>query len=354
MYGERRPEFDPDQFVQQLRGSWDRLRSRLPGGGNSSIIAVLAVLLVGVLWMGSGVYTVDPEQQAAVRLFGKFRGTEGPGLKWYFPSPIGTVNIENVQTPRTMELGFRASGLDVPVEALMITGDLNIVDVQLVVQYRISNIRDYLFNVDDPGDPDRDPQEGRPDGRTLKDATEASLRQVVGQRGIDDVLTVGKEAVQVDTGILLQQILDDYGTGIEIVSVVLQEVTPPDEVRAAFDDVVSARSDRETRINQANAYQQDRIPRAQGAAQQTVQTAEGFKKSRIARARGEAAEFLAVLQEYEASKDVTRKRLYLEAIEEILPSVELYVIDKDAGSGVLPFLPLNGVSSSTSPSGGGS
>ena len=345
MYGERRPELDPDQIVQNLRQNWDGIRSRLPGGGGSRLIIFGLILLIILVWLGSGVYTVSPGEQAAVRLFGKFQGTEGPGLKWYFPSPVGTRNIENVLETKRMELGFRSNAgaaTDVSLESTMITGDLNIVDVRLVVQYKISDLEKFLFRVDDPGDADRDPTEGRPDGRTLKDATEAALRQVVGQRSIDDVLTVGKEAVQTDTRTQLQSLMDSYDTGIQVETVALQEVTPPNAVRPAFDDVVGARSDKETRINQANAYEQDRVPRAEGAAQQTIRAAEAFKEARIARARGEAAEFLSILAEYSQSRDVTRTRLFLEAMEDILPGVTLFVIDEGAGSGILPFLPLTG------------
>lgn len=354
MYGERRPQFDPDEFLRQLRGRLADVRRRLPGGGGSSLIVAGFFLIVGLIWAATGFYTVGPEEQAAVRLFGKFQGTEGPGLKWYFPAPVGTRNIENVLGTKTMELGFRSTPQrDVTTEALMITGDLNIVDVQLVVQYRVSNLEQFLFRVDDPGDTDRDPREGRPDGRTLKDASEAALRQVVGQRSIDDVLTVGKEAVQVDTASLLQELLDSYGAGVQILTVILQEVTPPDPVRAAFDDVVAARSDRETRINQANAFREDQVPRALGAAQQTIQAAEAFKQSRIARARGEAAEFLAVLAEFRSSPEVTSQRLYLEMVERVLPSVSIFIIDPEAGSGVLPFLPLTDSGVGSVPGGGG-
>ena len=254
-----------------------------------------------------------------------------------------------------MELGFRSDqGITVPVEALMITGDLNIVNVQLAVQYRISNPKDYLFQVDDPGDPDRNIPQGDPDGRTLKDATEAAVRQVVGQRGIDDVLTRQKEQVQSDTAQLIQAFMDSYGTGINILSVQLQEVKPPDAVRAAFDDVVAARSDKTTRVNQADAYEQDQIPKAKGAAQQVIQAAQAFKVARVSRAQGEADKFNAILSEYDKSKEVTRQRLYLEAMEQVLASVKLFVVDGQSTTGVLPFLPLSDGSSTGTTTGSGS
>ena len=341
MYGERRPEFDPNQVLQNLSASWKQLTSKLPGGGGASIAITLIAIIAFGLWAASGVYQVAPSEQAATQLFGKFQSVQDPGLRWFWPPPIGKVQKASVTETQSMELGFRSDpGIDIPVESLMITGDLNIVDVTLAVQYRISDLQAYLFQVDDPGDPDRGAREGKPDGRTLKDATEAALRQVVGQRSIDDVLIREKERVQLDTRALLQGLMDDYGTGIFIQTVQLLEVTPPDAVRAAFDDVVAARSEKETRVNQADAYEQDRLPRAEGAAQTTIQAAEAFKTARVSRAQGEADQFTAILAQYNQSKDVTRQRLFLEAMEEILPNVQLILIDEEAGSGVLPFLPL--------------
>lgn len=356
MYGERRPDFDPDQIAQNLRKGWDGFRTRLPGGGGARWL-ILALVVVGIGgWLATGFYTVQPSELAAVRLFGAFRGTEDAGLHWYMPSPVGTVDVVSVEETRRMELGFRAGpDRDIPVESQMITGDLNIVDIDLVVQYRIKSLEQFLFNVADPGDSDRpEAQEGRPDGRTLKDATEAALRQVVGQRSIDDPLRVNREAVQEDTRVLLQEIVDHYKAGLEILSVQLQTVQPPDAVRDAFDDVNRARVDRESRINESLAYEQDRIPRARGAAQQVTQAAEAFREARIARATGEAAQFTAIFNEYQSSQDVTRTRLYLEAMEEILPGVTLFIVDEDTG-GVLPFLPLtDGVPAvSTTTTGGG-
>lgn len=341
MYGERRPEFDPNQVMRNLSDSWKRFTTKLPGGGGTSIgIIVIAIVAAG-LWLASGVYQVAPNEQAATQLFGKFQTIQDPGLRWFWPPPIGKVQKESVTETKSMELGFRSDpGIDVPVEALMITGDLNIVDVKLAVQYRIANLQAFLFEVDDPGDPDRGAREGKPDGRTLKDAAEAALRQVVGQRSIDDVLIREKERVQLDTATLLQGLMDGYNTGIFIQTVQLLEVTPPDAVRPAFDDVVAARSEKETRVNQADAYEQDRLPRAEGAAQTTIQAAEAFKTARVSRAQGEADQFTAILQQYNLSKNVTRQRLFLEAMEEILPNVKLILIDEEAGSGVLPFLPL--------------
>ena len=342
MYGERRPEFDPDQALRNLKAGWANFSRRLPGGGTGrTVIGAVAALIV-VIWLLTGIYQVEANEQAATKLFGEFQDITEPGLRWFWPSPIGSVQKESVTETQTMRLGFREDGREVPVESLMITGDLNIADVTLVVQYRIGDLKAFLFNVDDPGDPDRGRAEGKPDGRSLRDGTEASLRQVVGQRSIDDVLTLGKEEVQADTQVRLQNLMNQYGTGITILSVQLQEVVPPDSVRAAFDDVVAARSDKETRVNEANAFEQDQVPRAEGAAAQTIQAAEGFKESRIARAEGEKLEFESILNEFEKAPQVTRQRLFLEAMEQILPGASIFVIDSEAGGSVLPFLPLTG------------
>ena len=307
-------------------------------------VVLVVAGLIALLWLATGFYQVRPAQLAALRLFGSYTGElQEPGLHWFWPAPIGTRNIEAVTETRRVELGFRSleGGLvDVSSEALMITGDLNIVDVQMIVQYRIKDLSNFLFKVDDPGDRERGVRAGAPEGLTLKDATEAALRQVVGQRSIDDVLTINKEAVQADTRLFLQRIVDDYNTGIEILEVRLQNVRPPDPVRDAFDDVVKARVDKEARINEALAYQQDRLPRARGDAQKIIQAAEAFKQERILRATGEADRFTSVLKEYRESQEVTRQRLYLEAMEEILPSITKFVLAEEAGGNLLQFLPL--------------
>jgi membrane protease subunit HflK len=208
----------------------------------------------------------------------------------------------------------------------MISGDLNIVDVQMVVQYNIKNLSNFLFNVDDPGEDIRGIQPGRPDGRTLKDAAEASLRLVVGQRSIDDVLVRNREAVEAATRDELQQIVDSYNSGINVVAVQLQDVKAPEEVRDAFDDVLRARQERDTRINQARAFEEDIIPKAEGDAERIKEAAQAFRQARIARAQGEADQFTSILREYGNSREVTRQRLYLEAMEQVMPGITKIII----------------------------
>jgi len=217
----------------------------------------------------------------------------------------------------------------------MISGDLNIIDVQMVVQYDIKNLFDFLFRVADPGEIDRGIEAGSPDGKTLKDASEAALRLVVGQRTIDDVLTASREEVQAATKDRLQIIMDSYNSGINIQNVQLQDVKAPEEVRDAFDDVLRARQERDTKINQARAYENDIIPRAGGNAERIKREAEAFAQARVARAEGESQRFIAVLTEYsrsDASRVVTRQRLYLEAMEEILPGLNKIIVSPEAES----------------------
>ncbi len=343
----REPEIDLDLILKRITDSIKGVSQKF--GGNAFSLAVFGILGASlIIWLATGVYTVSPGEQAAIRTFGTCCRIEQEGLHWWWPAPIGTRNVESIEEIRSMDLGFSSLG-DVSSgvlleEAQMIAGDLNIVDVPLVIQYRIKNLRDFLFNVADPGESipsgTRDIPADRPEGRTLKDATEAALRLVVGQRTIDDVLTENKPQVQEETLVLLQSILDGYGAGIEITAVLLQEVRAPVEVIDAFQDVNRARQDKETLINNAEGFQRDIIPRARGDAEKILQAAEAFRRERIANAEGEADRFLFVLREYENSKEVTRQRLYLEAMEEILPGVTKFIVAPQAGGNVLPFLPL--------------
>ena len=341
---------EPQVTLDDILG---RLKTGMPqipglGGGSASIIVVLFIVVIGVIWGATGIYTVGPDQEGALRLFGRYTGVAEEGLHWWWPAPIGTRNVVAVTTTRRMELGFRSGGeglniaQPVPVESMMITGDENIVDVQVVVQYRIGSLQNFLFEVDDPGDADRGVPAGSPEGRTLRDIAETAVRQVVGARPIDDVLTIQREQIQTDILETMRRLNGFYQTGITIQQVLLQNVNPPAEVQDAFEDVVRAQEDRDRVINLAQAYEADRIPKATGAAAQITEEALGFKDGRIARARGEADGFNAILEGYKDSPEVTRRRLYLEAMEQILPGIRKFVL---SDQGVLPFLPLDGSTS---------
>ena len=333
--GPRQPEFDLEQIMARIREVLGPISKRLGSGGIGLLVGGLIALIVAI-WLATGIYQIGPGEQAALRLFGKVQGnpTTETGLHWWWPGPVGKKDKVLTSETRSMELGFRSgegvADTAVGVEALMISGDLNIVDVQMVVQYNIKNLTEFLFRVDDPGDQARDIERGNPDGRTLKDAAEAALRLVVGKRSIDDVLTKQREEVQTATKDRLQQIVDSYNTGINILNVQLQDVKAPEEVRDAFDDVLRARQEKDTKINQAQAYRNDIVPRARGDAERITRGADAFRQARISRAQGEADRFSEVLEAYNESKDVTRQRLYLEAMEEILPGISKIIVSPEA------------------------
>ena len=343
----REPEIDLEQILKKVRAALSRFGGR--GGGTDRTISLITLGLVGlslILWLSTGFFTVNPGERGVLRTFGKCCKTEGEGLKWWWPAPIGTRNVESITKIRSMELGFSSAGGVSPAtileEGQMIAGDLNIVDVPLVVQYQVKNPEKFLFNVADPGEQigqfppgTRDIPPNRPEGRTLKDATEAALRLVVGQRSIDDVLLGNRTEVQQETQVLLQGILDSYDSGILITEVRLQDVKAPEQVRDAFDDVRRARQDREASIEVAKAYEQNIIPNARGDAEQIIRDAEAYREQRIAEATGKAKQFEAILFEYTKSQEVTRQRLYLEAIEEVLSNITKIVVSPDAEGGII-------------------
>jgi membrane protease subunit HflK len=293
-------------------------------------------ILIG-LWLLSGIYIVSPDEQGVVRRFGKMVKITEPGPHYHLPSPIERVDKPKVKQIKRMEIGFRtvdprppARYQFIPAESIMLTGDEQIIDAQIIVQYQIKDAPAYLFNV-------RALETRR---GALKDAAEVALRQVVGQRPIDDVLITEKLQVEIDTKELLQQIMDGYESGLRIIEVKLQTVRPPQEVAAAFNDVVSAKEDKDRYVKQAEGYREDIIPKARGKAESMIRAAEGYREERIKRAEGDVDRFLAILKEYEKAEEVTRKRLYLETMEEILPQIKKFIIDEDISSGLLQLLPL--------------
>jgi len=293
-----------------------------------------AVVLV---WLLSGIYIVRPDEQGIVRRFGKATKVTQPGPHYRLPLPIERVDKVKVKQVRRIEIGFRtvnpgppAQYRFVPEESLMLTGDEQIIDAQMIVQYLVKDPAKFLFNVKDLE---------RPQG-ALVDAAEVALRQVVGQRPIDDVLIGEKLQIEVDIRELLQEIIDRYDSGVRVVEVKLQTVRPPKDVASAFDDVVSAKEDKDRLVKEAEGYREDVLPKARGQAEKIIREAEGYKAERTKRAQGDADRFMAVLKEYEKAKDVTRKRLYLETMERILPGIRKFVIDPEVSGNLLQFLPL--------------
>jgi membrane protease subunit HflK len=322
--GRRRP--DPAEVDQQLREARARVGAWLRRGW-----PVAVVVAVG-LWLFSGLYTIQPGEVGVIRHFGLEVGRSGPGLHYRLPWPVQQVDAVNVEAIRRAEIGFRTQDgqiTRVNSEALMLTGDENIIDAQIIVQYRVSDPSKYLFRLKDPDE-------------ALRAATEVALRSSVGKTKIDDALTTGRAQVQESTRTFLQRLLETYESGLQVTDVKMQVVDPPEQVKDAFQEVVRAREDRERLINESRAYREDILPKARGQAQQTVRAAEGYREQRVLQANGDVARFVAVLQEYAKSRDVTRDRLYLETIERVLSKVDTIVLDGQSAGNVLPFLPIRG------------
>ena len=297
---------------------------------NFKITPVLIGILV--IWLLTGIYVVGPDEVGVVRTFGEFTRVTQSGLNWKFPSPIETANTPKVTEVKRIEFGFRSlkngQYRTVEKESLMLTGDENIVDAEMIVQYKIKDPVKYLFNIVEPE-------------LTVREAAEASLRTVVGRNKIDETLTTGKFTIQEETKEQVQSILDKYESGIHIVAVQLQDVSPPKEVIGAFKDVASAKEDKNRMINQAEGYRNDVIPKARGEAEAMIRDAEGFKESRIKRAEGDATKFTTILKEYKKAKSITEKRLYLETMEKVLPGIDKIIVpDKESGN-MLNLLNLN-------------
>jgi membrane protease subunit HflK len=343
----RRGPYPPD-FEELLRRGQDRVRRILPGGfGTGSGIAVVLIAIV-VIWLASGFYRVLPDEVGVVLRFGAYNRTTQPGLNYHLPSPIETVLTPSVTRVNRTEIGYRSADSgngrsvalrEVPEEALMLTGDENIVDINFAVFWVIKDAQAYLFNI-------RDPE------MTVKSAAESAMREVIGETPIASALAEGRGKIETDTQTLLQQLLNDYGSGIELTEVQLQRVDPPEPVIDAFRDVQRAIADRSRLRNEAESYRNDIIPRARGNAVQITQEAQAYRQQTIARAEGDAARFDEVYQAYKAAQDVTLQRLYLETMEDILKNTNKVIIDKSAEgrSGVLPYLPLPGLT----PKGGAS
>lgn len=329
--GTRRPVPDFDRAL-------DEVRTLLAGFGSWRLVAGAAVVLVAIL-VWSSWFTVQPEETGVVQRFGAVVRSVGPGLHFKLPYGIETVRL--IPTARVLkeEFGFRTvatragqrtqyeDNKALKDESLMLTGDLNVIDVQWIVQYRIEDPVRYLFRV-------------RESRQTIRDVAEAVMRQIVGNRLGSDVLTVGRVAVSTEMKEEMQKILSAYETGVRLVTVELQDVTPPDSVKPAFNEVNEARQDRERTINQAQEQANREIPKARGEAARTITEAEGQAVERVNRASGEATRFLAILDQYQAAPEVTRRRLYLEALGAILPEAKaLYIVDGDQKA-LVPWLQM--------------
>jgi len=326
----------PTDMEDVLRKGQERLRNLLPGGFGSVKGLLLIVLAAVAIWLLTGFFRVQPNQQAVQLIFGKpYGGAVEPGLHYNLPGPIGSVVVINVQDQRRTVIGPRAAvggynrgSRGTSSENLMLTGDENIVDIDFTVLWQIKNVFQYAFAV-------------RNGEETVRAASEAAMREIIGQSNLQFALSDGRARIEQDTKDLLQKTLDEYGLGVQVTQIQLQKVDPPQEVIGAFRDVQTARADKEKNINEANTYRNQVLPRAKGEASSIIQKAEGYKAVTIARAKGDTQRFDQVYDQYVKAKDITTERLYLETMEEVLRDTSKVVVDKNvAGPGVLPYLPL--------------
>jgi len=328
--GQRPPNID--EVVEKIQKLINKL---IPGGkfgGGKPIIFGLILLIV--VWAFSGLYRVLPDEQGVVLRFGKFTSTTQPGLNYHIPYPIETVLTPKVTKVNRIDIGFRSasdsgrtSGIgDVSEESLMLTGDENIVNIDFSVFWVIKDAGKYLFKIQSPV-------------VTVKAAAETAMREVIAKSKLQSILTEGRSKIEIETQEIAQSLLDEYESGIQLTQVQTQKADPPDEVIDAFRDVQAARADMERSKNEAEAYQNDVIPRARGDAAKILQEAEAYKKQVVAAAEGEASRFVAIYNEYAKAKRVTQERMYLETMEKVLADIDKVIIDKKAG-GVVPYLPL--------------
>lgn len=326
---------DLDRIVrniqQKLNGVFGGRRSGGDGGRTGrfgiGLIAVIAVLL----WLATGIYIVTQGERGVVLRFGKKIDVTEAGLRWHLPFPIEHVEKVNVEKVSTIEIGYRTNQRTggkskVPKEALMLTEDENIIDIEFAVQYKVKDASEYLFNV-------RDPEV------TIAQATESAVREVVGKNTLDFALTEGRELVARSARELLQEILDRYGTGIHVVAMETQKAQPPDEVKVAFDDAIKAREDEQRLKNEAEAYANDVIPRARGGAARLLQEADAYRASTVARAEGDARRFSQIATEYAKAPAVTRERLYIEAMEQVFSNSTKVFVDQKSGNVI--YVPLD-------------
>ncbi|MDB9705608.1 FtsH protease activity modulator HflK [Pelagibacteraceae bacterium] len=321
-----------DDIIKNLQKTFNRFSGGKSGGSKPIITGLIIVL---GLYIASGLYRVLPDEQGVVLRFGKFVNMTQPGLHYHLPSPFERVLTPKVTKVNRVDVGFRpasdtgrSTGVgNVPEESLMLTGDENIVDINYSVFWVIKDAGKFLFNIQSPVE-------------TVKATSETAMREVIAKNKIQTILTEGRASIEIEVQDITQKILDEYGSGIQITQVQTQQADPPAQVIDAFRDVQAARADRERSKNEAEGYANDVIPRARGEAEQVLQQAEAYKKEVVAKAEGEASRFLAIYNEYKNAKQVTQERMYLETMEKVLADIDKVIIDKNASSGVVPYLPL--------------
>ena len=329
----------PPDLEELLRRSQDKLRTVLPGGNlggkGISLIALAAI----VIWGFSGFFRVDPDELGLVLRFGQYVRDGKPGLNYHLPYPIESVLTPKVTRVNRVDIGMRylddprrggTTIRDVPEESLMLTGDENIVDVDFTVLWLVKpgGAGDFLFNIQQP--------EG-----TVKAVAESAMREVVGRSDSRDLTTIARQSTEAAVQELMQKVLDNYGSGIQVTQVQLQKVEPPAQVIDSLRDVQAARIDQERAQNEAQTYANRVVPEARGRAAQVTQSAEAYREQTVAEAKGQSSRFLQVYEEYKKAPEVTRQRMYLETMERLFGGTEKIIMDSGTGQGVVPYLPLN-------------
>lgn len=326
-WGRRKEEGPPDldELVRKMQAKFGGVFGKRGGGGPSRTggpamgfgLGVLIAIAV-IVWLLSGIYIIDPAERGVVLRFGEYRTTVGPGPHWHLPYPFEQVNKVNVDAVR-----------DVKHRAQMLTQDENLMTVALAVQYQVKNAEDYLFNVRDPD-------------YTLKEVTESALREVVGTKTLDDILSEagGREILVTESETRIQELVDRYGAGLRITKVNLESAQPPQEVQAAFEEAIKAREDEDRFKKQAEGYARDIIPKAEGDAERLEQEAEAYRRQVVDRARGDTSRFTQVLEQYRKAPEITRKRLYLDTMEDVMARVSKVVVQVEKGNNVM-YLPLD-------------
>jgi len=328
---------NPDDMEDLAKKFQDGIKNMFGGSSKTpDAKKPITVFIIGAIavWALSGFYRVDADEQGVVLRFGKYTNMTQPGLNYHLPFPIESVMTPKVSRVNRIDVGFRSSGegsraaiADIKEESAMLTGDENIVDINYSVFWVIKDASKYLFNVQDPIG-------------TIKVVAETAMREVIARKKIQVILTQGRAEIENEVQKIMQQILDTYGSGIDITQVQAQKSDPPTQVIDSFRDVQAAKADKERAQNEAEAYANDVIPRARGEAAKITQEAEGYKREVVAQAEGEASRFIAIYNEYAKAKTVTQERMYLETMEKVLSGVNKIIIDKQSGSGVVPYLSL--------------
>ena len=328
-------------FFKKLFGNGGGKKPQNENPVSKSLFGIIILVIISI-WLASGIFKINPDQNGLVLLFGKYHKIAEPGLNYHIPYPLGRVikrsvskiNTEKFEASSSVSQNSRNSFYSNrrsyrEVDTLMLTGDENIVDIDFEVQWQISNIKDFVFNLEDPI-------------LAVRKAAESAMRAVIAKTPIVSALSDGKKQIESAVKTRLQEVLDSYGAGVSINLVQLRRVDPPSEVIDSFRDVQTARADKEKEINKAEAYSNSMIPDARGKAEKKIQEAEAYKAEVIANAEGQASRFNAVYYQYARAKIVTRKRIYLETMEKIYKNINKIIIDKDVSkSGMIPFLPIN-------------